>query len=1562
MGNMRTMIILVIWVMAALGDASRRRLHSWERNRLGWPRSRSPSGAGSSGRAVIAGRHVSSTSSEAENDDDTVVPGTSTEGHAWLALTTQPQAASTSSVVPAVGAATHEESPPGTAMPALPADVASRLEALSQNMQETIHRMVSSWAQTALLTVSVDEEGEGGWRNQGWEADPRPLTGQASLNLADLMFLVRQRLMDGVPAGLLDVAMSRLNQLVRAPDTIMDPLRPTLLLEHRVGATVEGEATSTMEARLGYGGYDSPAAAHTPDPDAEQTEIVRVESEAASAGVKGDEAEASTANDGGKELALEQAPPMSTLSGSRAPATPPVPGPNPWMALVEATARDEEADDSETETAFCAAHPAIAMRAAEAETSSSAGPAANDGPAALLRQVGPGAGPPFLAQPRQPVLFTLKDCLLTLELEGLTSLGRARALIQRISLAVSSIHVMYRWSSKPAQAGPLEIEGSSSLITANCCRPCTSLLIVCHNDTLSTLSRYLPSMWIPLRIVAALGMSGCPPDQGSECHPTNSILLSGQAYMPNKKGNDPADLAVRCCLKSLPCSVLTDPRVSGCGKKPSYATYGTHIAAYAWTGLSISLAEGPPSPGRCDHRSRLAIRCSDRCAWAWLYLASIYNVWMQYMLNFSCLNSCHALPPAWMFGASASTFCAGAPPSPWPELRGCNPLDLVYYNRGCQCIGRYTDQASVRCCFDWLVHSGCIVAATIKAHCDHPVNKSLVHVDKARRLRKWPARSVCTTNHPGRVRTWELRDSEVPRRSRTCLTGPSACIRILASGLLHFLCHGIEGSASPAELLVSPKVLLSTSREQLMPQPVLESWGAQATDTGGIGGCSVHQCSAAAANGIDPKVNLWFMSCLVPQGCGPWSPSLIAILHARLSNASIFSQCMSSLPAAYRIYLTVHEWQCLLLSTQGQCVVMPQAHRFVPGSQCPRGHQGPRTVCLHDTTYRPPQSKRGFGTVCPERCEVLQPVTPQGEYKASPPSHPRCEMPLPGTPLGGERVYQAGRSHPGRHGQAMPADGHSDGRTPFVNEPVHVNRYPTEHRESKADEQMRSVAPDDLANDGVSELEALTDDALLTTDSEFEDPRVVLTFPPKRTLASWLTIYTSRAMKELQMEGHLHVGQVFPTSALHPLPAPSLAPRLANPPRRGLASWMTIYTTRALQELQLKGSLPQGSACPTMALYPLPVPTVALRLTCGPRRKAAAKMLVRSGLRCRRCYGRRSDCVCRNVLPGVHADGRFWLRKACAFLNSGMQKWVHLNWRCRGPATSIHWLRGPKILTHQVTLYISPVRSAGHLCNQHCNRFGLGPSLGLRVLGVSWSLQRCVCSRGRRDWQIRVAGTAVLSSRGTEGISSSVWVLCTYRRASLRPEVAQPLVNSGLRSWLYCNRRSDCKCLNILRRLCNAVWMQPCASSRLGQQRCASWHWHCLLESQHSYNEGNHQSRDAQPRGQDPSRSRTREPAFAWVRVTLCAGPDWGGACSRNQQDDRPSLWTAWGSQVSGAIFALYAGVCVILADAYGRSLSRGQRQKSTVGLRASPRLCGAPRHAHISFSCSTRYSMLSCC
>ena len=104
MGSMRTIAVLVVWLMAALGDASRRRLHSWERSRLGLPRSRSRSGDGSSGREVIAGRLCSSTSSEAEVGNDTAAPfGTATEegNEPPLSAETFPALTASSSSTPA---------------------------------------------------------------------------------------------------------------------------------------------------------------------------------------------------------------------------------------------------------------------------------------------------------------------------------------------------------------------------------------------------------------------------------------------------------------------------------------------------------------------------------------------------------------------------------------------------------------------------------------------------------------------------------------------------------------------------------------------------------------------------------------------------------------------------------------------------------------------------------------------------------------------------------------------------------------------------------------------------------------------------------------------------------------------------------------------------------------------------------------------------------------------------------------------------------------------------------------------------------------------------------------------------------------------------------------------------------------------------------------------------------------------------------------------------------------------------------------------------------------------
>ena len=104
----------------------------------------------------------------------------------------------------------------------------ARLEALPLDMQATMNKMVRSWAAIATLTVSVDEEGPHGWQSQGWEVDPRPLARQDLLNLADLMYMVRQQLRDNLPPRLLEVAMDRLRQLVRAPTPGLSPLAEEL--------------------------------------------------------------------------------------------------------------------------------------------------------------------------------------------------------------------------------------------------------------------------------------------------------------------------------------------------------------------------------------------------------------------------------------------------------------------------------------------------------------------------------------------------------------------------------------------------------------------------------------------------------------------------------------------------------------------------------------------------------------------------------------------------------------------------------------------------------------------------------------------------------------------------------------------------------------------------------------------------------------------------------------------------------------------------------------------------------------------------------------------------------------------------------------------------------------------------------------------------------------------------------------------------------------------------------------------------------------------------------------
>ena len=64
-------------------------------------------------------------------------------------------------------------------------------------------------------------------------------------------------------------------------------------------------------------------------------------------------------------------------------------------------------------------------------------------------------------------------------------------------------------------------------------------------------------------------------------------------------------------------------------------------------------------------------------------------------------------------------------------------------------------------------------------------------------------------------------------------------------------------------------------------------------------------------------------------------------------------------------------------------------------------------------------------------------------------------------------------------------------------------------------------------------------------------------------------------------------------------------------------------------------------------------------------------MLVGSGLRCRRCFSRRFDCVCKIILPWLHATSE--LQPAYAHLRPGLQKWMNLNQRCQlGPQSFLN--------------------------------------------------------------------------------------------------------------------------------------------------------------------------------------------------------------------------------------------------------------------------------------------------
>ena len=91
--------------------------------------------------------------------------------------------------------------------------------------------------------------------------------------------------------------------------------------------------------------------------------------------------------------------------------------------------------------------------------------ATEDSDAALGRRGGTASGPLFLAQLDQQELPASQDQVQILELEGLTSLNMARALMPPASLAMSSLNLVpCHWRSEPPQVMQLETEGFSSLV------------------------------------------------------------------------------------------------------------------------------------------------------------------------------------------------------------------------------------------------------------------------------------------------------------------------------------------------------------------------------------------------------------------------------------------------------------------------------------------------------------------------------------------------------------------------------------------------------------------------------------------------------------------------------------------------------------------------------------------------------------------------------------------------------------------------------------------------------------------------------------------------------------------------------------------------------------------------------------------------------------------------------------------------------------------------------------------------------------------------------------------
>ena len=133
--------------------------------------------------------------------------------------------------------------------------------------------------------------------------------------------------------------------------------------------------------------------------------------------------------------------------------------------------------------------------------------------------------------------------------------------------------------------------------------------------------------------------------------------------------------------------------------------------------------------------------------------------------------------------------------------------------------------------------------------------------------------------------------------------------------------------------------------------------------------------------------------------------------------------------------------------------------------------------------FQPPDPHGHSVDFAQEQTADLQVTTPANKVKASPHLCPQRQMPLPRTPLGGERVSRV------EWASKVEPDG--------------VSRHLAELGDFRANEETQRVAVAASASGWVSTPGESTEDELSATDSKFGDPKVVLP-PPAEAEACFL--------------------------------------------------------------------------------------------------------------------------------------------------------------------------------------------------------------------------------------------------------------------------------------------------------------------------------------------------------------------------------------------------------------------------------------------------------------------------